>query len=260
MIFPPDVVDSRDLFMLAAVAVEQQPLLTKEVVLEEDSDVEDITDQVKGRKCGSRKRALSVDCEAENSLKRAKDEAGKVVATYSVSKIERKFSKENAKVADASGSAIAPMPRRIYPFPKPAQGIQKSIKSIPDVDISWIPKSYRKRSSTSPDTPMHKLFLSECNYLLPEYHENGAVRRRNQNEREEFLNADEWAEVRGGYEVRCKACKRDISLDPREGMYYANLWIKHRSSCPGVYSSWLERNGWSRDSDKDWFRNKRIMH
>ncbi|PBK58988.1 hypothetical protein ARMSODRAFT_1091005 [Armillaria solidipes] len=263
MMVPPDAAQWRNLFMFVGVVAEQHYLPLHEDAAVVYSDVEDVTDEVKLEKSpNSRKRALSVDCDSGNSLKRVKGSAGEVVVTSSESKVpvRLKLAKEPDMGAEHYVAASAPGPRRTNPLPKLTQGIPESMTSIPDVDISWIPKSYRNSRSKVPDTRMHNLFLSQCSYVLPEYRENGDVKKRNQDEREAFLNDDEWVEVRGGYDVRCKGCKGDISLDPREGKYYANLWMKHRSGCPGVYTAWLERNGWSPDSDPEWFRNKKIVH
>ncbi|PBK85556.1 hypothetical protein ARMGADRAFT_1036305 [Armillaria gallica] len=263
MVAPPDAAQWRDLFMFVEVVAEQHYLPLHEDTLAAYSDVEDVTDEVKLEKSRNpRKRALFVDWDSGNSSKRVKNAVGEVAVTPSVSKIPANLTLTNepGMVAEDYVAVRAPVLRATKPLLKRTQGIPESMTSIPDVDISWIPKSYRSIGSKIPDTRMHKLFLSECSYLLPEYRENGVVKKRNQDERESFLNADEWVEVRGGYAVRCKGCKSDLSLDPREGKYYANLWIKHRSGCPGVYTTWLERNGWSPDSDPEWFRNKKIVH
>ncbi|KAK0471312.1 hypothetical protein IW261DRAFT_1612174 [Armillaria novae-zelandiae] len=257
-----DAAQWSDLSMLAGAAVKQHYIPLHEDALVVCLDVEDVPDAMKMQEShNSRKRVLSVDCGSEISLKRAKNSTGEVVVTSSVSKIpvKLKLGEECDMVAKANGAASALGPHCSQLLPTPAQGHTDSTPSITDLDISWIPQSYRSRRSKIPDTPMHKLFLSQCSYLLPEYHENGGLKRRNQDEREAFLNADDWAEVRGGYEVRCKGCKNDIALDPREGKYYANLWMKHRSGCPGVYKAWLERNGWTLNSDPGWFRNKKIV-
>ncbi|KAK0493467.1 hypothetical protein EDD18DRAFT_1356919 [Armillaria luteobubalina] len=256
----PDATQWSNLFMLVGVVAEQHYIPLHEDALSVYSDVKDVTDAMKLEKShNSRKRALSVGCGSEHSIKRAKNLAGEVAVT-SVSKVpvNLKLDKESDMVAKTNGAVSALGLRPSKPLPVQIQGITESATSIPDIDVSWIPQSYRNRSKI-PDTRMHKLFLSQCSYLLPEYHENGGIKKRNEYEREAFLNADEWVEVRGGYEVRCQGCKSDIALDPREGRYYANLWVKHRSGCPGVYKAWLERNGWSLDSDREWFRRKKVV-
>ncbi|KAK0439994.1 uncharacterized protein EV420DRAFT_1486089 [Desarmillaria tabescens] len=190
---PLDVAQWRDLFLLTAVAVEQQYTPVHRDVLADHPDSEDVTDDVESSH-NSRKRVLSVDWNAGHSLKRAKDNAGDVVVTCSASEIRLKFGKENDEMTEDLGSTSALVHRRINPLPKRAEGNQRFITSLSDVDISWIPKSYRNNSRKTPDTRLHKLFLSECNYSLTEYHENGTIKRRSKEEREAFLRADEWVE------------------------------------------------------------------
>ncbi|KAK0197606.1 hypothetical protein F5146DRAFT_1130473 [Armillaria mellea] len=262
MIDPPDASQWSSLFVLVEVAAGQDYIPLHEDALVVYSDVEDMTDAVKLAKSHNpRKRALSLGSDYGNSFKRVNDSAGRIIVTSSVSEgVDRiKPGKELYIAAEHTVPTSTPGPRRTKPLPKRTQGNPESLTSVPDLDISWIPQSYRNSRKKVPDTRMHKLFLSQCSYLLPEYYENGGLKKRNQDERKAFLNADEWVEVHGGYDVRCKGCKSDILLDPREGKYYANLWMKHRSRCPGVYKAWLERNGWSPSSDPEWFRNKKIV-
>ncbi|KAK0227537.1 hypothetical protein IW262DRAFT_1454677 [Armillaria fumosa] len=189
-----DAAQWSNLFMLVGVVAEQHYIPLHEDPLAVYSDVEDVTDAMKLDKShNSRKRALSVDCGSGHSLK-------------SKIPLNLKLSKESDMASKTNGTASALGLRRSKPLPKQIQGITQSTTAIPDLDISWIPQSYRNRSKI-PDTRMHKLFLSQCSYLLPEHHENRGLKKRNQDEREAFLNADEWVEVRGDMKLDVKGVK-----------------------------------------------------
>lgn len=149
-----------------------------------------------------------------------------------------------------------PAPRLISPPPKRALSV--SLSPVQDhVDISWIPKTYLLFVPN--DTLMHSRFMSECTYPMPEYHRSGAVKRKNCEQRKEFLDNDEWVAVTDVYRVVCKGCAMNVALDNRNGFYYPGFWVKHRSLCPTVYAIWLQRKGMSPDADKEWFRKHKQL-
>lgn len=94
---------------------------------------------------------------------------------------------------------------------------------------------------------------------MPEYHRSGAVKRKNCEQRKEFLDNDEWVAVTDVYRVVCKGCAMNVALDDRNGFYYPGFWVKHRSLCPKVYAIWLQRKGMSPDVDKEWFRKHKQL-
>ncbi|KAK0471315.1 hypothetical protein IW261DRAFT_1512586 [Armillaria novae-zelandiae] len=99
---------------------------------------------------------------------------------------------------------------------------------------------------------MHSRFMSECTYPTS----TCAVKRKNLNrdQRKEFLDNDEWVADTDLHSVVCKGCERNVALDGRNGHYYLNFWVKHRSRCPTVYVTWLQKKGMVPDADKEWFR------
>ncbi|KAG1775932.1 hypothetical protein EV702DRAFT_407466 [Suillus placidus] len=59
------------------------------------------------------------------------------------------------------------------------------------------------------------------------------AQRRNDDERKQDLEDDEYTEDVQPTSVRCCGCHKVISLDKRR-RYYPGLWDKHRGKCPGI--------------------------
>ncbi|KAG2141824.1 hypothetical protein DEU56DRAFT_697695, partial [Suillus clintonianus] len=57
--------------------------------------------------------------------------------------------------------------------------------------------------------------------------------RRNEGQRKQELEDDGYTYNVRPISVRCRGCKKDISLDKRS-RYYPGLWTKHRNKCPGI--------------------------
>ncbi|KAG1780954.1 hypothetical protein EV702DRAFT_1076529 [Suillus placidus] len=57
--------------------------------------------------------------------------------------------------------------------------------------------------------------------------------RKNEDERKQELEDDEYTEDVQFTSVRCCGCQKVISLDKRR-RYYPGLWDKHRGKCPGI--------------------------
>ncbi|KAG1902048.1 uncharacterized protein F5891DRAFT_198319 [Suillus fuscotomentosus] len=58
-------------------------------------------------------------------------------------------------------------------------------------------------------------------------------RRKNEDQRKQELENDEYTEDVRPISVRCRGCQKAISLDKRS-RYYPGLWIKHRGKCAGI--------------------------
>ncbi|KAK0209965.1 hypothetical protein DFS33DRAFT_1401484 [Desarmillaria ectypa] len=232
---PSFEIECSAMLTLADCAAEQIPLWLRKY--HEDgsgktSTAEDTSE--KNSSCGGRKRASSVDGDAgrPGPSKLVKYEAGPMVFQ------------------------VAPMPRRIAPLPKRGPSVHSS--AIQDtVDLSWIPRTYRLLVPN--DTLMHSRFMSECTYPMPIYDEYGTVKRKNCETRKEFLDNDEWAKVTEEHRVVCKGCDKPVALDRRNGYYYPNFWVKHRSLCAGIYTVWLQGKGMNPNSDKEWFRKHKQL-
>ncbi|PBK85562.1 hypothetical protein ARMGADRAFT_1169579 [Armillaria gallica] len=249
-------VESSSMLALADCAAELIPVWLRKYHEDDSRNVCTFGDTLeKINDCdGGRKRASSVNGDAGRPSKLAKYEAGPMV--LQVPKLISHPSPQSAHVATASGPASVPAPRLISPPPERALIVSPS--PVQDhVDISWIPKTYLLFVPN--DTLMHSRFMSECTYPMPEYHRSGAVKRKNCEQRKEFLDNDEWVAVTDVYRVVCKGCAMNVALDDRNGFYYPGFWVKHRSLCPKVYAIWLQRKGMSPDVDKEWFRKHRQL-
>ncbi|PBK58992.1 hypothetical protein ARMSODRAFT_1032924 [Armillaria solidipes] len=232
----PFEIESSSMLALADCAAELIPIWLRKYHEDESRNVCTFGDTLeKVNDCGGgRKRASSVNIigDAGRPSKLAKCEAGPMVFQ------------------------VIPVPRLISPPPKRALRVGSS--TVQDrVDLSWIPKTYLLFVPN--DTLMHSRFMSECTYPLPIYHKSGAVKRKNCEQRKEFLDNDEWAAVTDVHRVVCKGCEMNVALDSRNGFYYPGFWVKHRSLCPTVYAIWLQRKGMSPDVDKEWFRRHKQL-
>ncbi|KAG1775975.1 hypothetical protein EV702DRAFT_1198885 [Suillus placidus] len=72
--------------------------------------------------------------------------------------------------------------------------------------------------------------------------------RRNEDERKQDLEDDEYTEDVQPTSIRCCGCHKVISLDKRR-RYYPGLWDKHRGKCPGILK--IERDK-KLTSGRDW--------
>ncbi|KAK0197608.1 hypothetical protein F5146DRAFT_1116728, partial [Armillaria mellea] len=206
--------------------------------------------------CGGRKRAGSLVCDAGRPSKLAKYEGGPMMLQFP--RLISHPSPHPTHVVTTPGPVSVPIPRLISPPPKRAPSVSSGSSAIEDpVDISWIPETYRLFVRN--DTMMHSRFMSECTYPVLTYNKSGGVKKRNCQQRKEFLENDQWVMTFGVYHVVCKACDGDVALDKRNGFYYPGFWVKHRSLCPTVYAIWLQRKGVSPDADKEWFRRHKLL-
>ncbi|KAG7439161.1 uncharacterized protein BT62DRAFT_939228 [Guyanagaster necrorhizus] len=240
----PCEVERSAMLTLADCALEQIPLWLR--MYPEDravraSTVEDTPET--SSDCGGHKSASSVDGDAGRPSKLDKYEASLVVFQVPHLIVHR-----SEQLAEASGSASPPLPPRIPP-------LQNRAQRFDFVDLSRIPKVYEWLVRN--DTLLHSHFMSECTYPMPNHNEFGKMIRKTCHERKEFLDADKWVKVIEKYRVVCKGCDSAVALDSRNGYYYPNFWVKHRSFCPGIYAIWLRENGMGIDSDKKWFRKHR---
>ncbi|KAG2340647.1 hypothetical protein BDR05DRAFT_966494 [Suillus weaverae] len=76
----------------------------------------------------------------------------------------------------------------------------------------------------------------------------GTKQRKNEDERKQDLEDDEYTEDVQPTSVRCCGCQKVISLDKRR-RYYPELWDKHRGKCPGILK--IERDK-KLTSRRDW--------
>ncbi|KAG2340688.1 hypothetical protein BDR05DRAFT_966556 [Suillus weaverae] len=76
----------------------------------------------------------------------------------------------------------------------------------------------------------------------------GTKQRKNEDERKQDLEDDEYTEDVQPTSVRCCGCQKVISLDKRR-RYYPGLWDKHRGKCPGILK--IERDK-KLTSGRDW--------
>jgi gamma-glutamyltranspeptidase len=65
--------------------------------------------------------------------------------------------------------------------------------------------------------------------------------------RKAFLERDEWTRDVEPWSVRCAGCHQTLSLDKRNGEYYACLWLKHRACCREIKS--LEMQNKSKEKE-----------